>query len=161
MTKLFKLVFLATFVLVVNYLITLWSIVTNSKIIMLSREGTSAEACCHYLLTQIGLSIACFVLVIVGNPNILPIRHHNTTIRGDGELILDDLEQPRRDTLTKAERQNIQFLRGINFINILTSLIFFFLLWLWQDDTLIIVLTIPWAIVQGVFSFIVLFVVAR
>jgi len=32
------------------------------------------------------------------------------------------------------------------------------LLWLWIDDTLIIVLTIPWAIIQGLIGFLFLFI---
>lgn len=155
-TYFFKIGFLVTFLLAIYYIVALFFYLPNDSA---SYSKNSMElACYYYLLIQLFVSVALLVLVIVGNSQVLtgiPKQNRNHLRE---ELILDELEAPINDPLAAVKRTDIQFVRGLNFMNIVPTATLFFLLWLWRNDTLVIVLTLVWAIIQGLLGFIMMFV---
>jgi len=156
MTQLFKIGFFITFLLAIYYLGALFCYLPNDS--SMYSKTAMESACFIYLLGQLFLSVAFFILVIIGNPQILVGVEKRKKQVLQEDIILDESEAFIISPLERTQRQEVQFVRGINFVNIVPNIVLFFLLWLWIDDTLIIVLTIPWAIIQGLIGFLFLFI---
>lgn len=156
MTYLFKIGFLGTVLLAIYYLVALFLYLPNNS--DLHSKSSMEWACQYYLLGQLFLSVAFLILGIIGNPKILEGVPKRKKRMQEDDVILDELEAPAINPLEETERQDVQFVRGIHFVNIVPTMVLFFLLCLWQNDTLIIVLTIPWAIIQGIIGFLFMFV---
>ena len=156
MTNLFKIGFLGTFLLAIYYLGALFCYLPDDS--EMHSKSAMGEACYFYLLGQLFISVSFFVFVIIGNPqNLTGVGKRKKRLLEE-DVILDALEEPAVNPLEGTQRQDVQFVRGINFMNIAPTLVLFFLLCLWTDDLLIIVLTIPWAIIQGIIGFLFMFV---
>jgi hypothetical protein len=156
MTNIFRIGFFGTFLLAIYYLVALFCYLPDDS--TMHSKSAMEGACFSYLLGQSFISIAFFVLVVIGNPQNLTGVGKRKKNRLEEDVILDDLEESTVDPLEVTQKQEVQFVRGINFMNIAPTLVLFFLLWFWTNDLLIIVLTIPWAIIQGLISFLFMFV---
>lgn len=158
MNYLFKIGFLSTFLLAIYYLGALFCYLPSDSGM---QNGSSIEwACYYYLLGQSFISLAFFILVIIDNPKILVGISKRKKQQWEEDEILDELEILAKNPLEATEKQEIQFVRGIHFVNIVPNIVLLFLLWLWRGDPLVIVLAIPLAIIQGIIGFLFMFVKA-
>lgn len=156
MKYLFKIGFLSTFLLAIYYLGALFYYLPNDS--SMHSKSSMSWACYYYLLGQLFISIALFILVIIDNPKILvgiPKRKKHTL---EEDVILDALEEPAVNPLEATQKQDIQFVRGIHFLNIVPNIVLLFLLLLWKGDMLIVVLAVPLSIIQGIMGFLFMFV---
>ena len=156
MNYLFKIGFLGSLLLAIYYLGALFCYLPDDS--EMHSKSAMEAACYFYLLGQLFISISFFVLVIIGNPQHLTGVGQRKKRLLEEDVILDELEESTVNPLEGTQKQDVQFVRGINFINIAPTFVLFFLLWYWTDDLLIIVLTIPWAIIQGLIGFLLMFV---
>lgn len=156
MRHLFKIGFLSTFLLAIYYLGALFCYLPNDSDI--HSKSSMTWACYYYLLGQSFISITFFILVIIDNPKFLVGISKPKKQLLENDIILDELEVPAVNPLEATQKQDIQFVRGIHFVNIVPNIVLLFLLCLWRDNTLIIVLAIPWAIIQGIVGFLFMFV---
>jgi hypothetical protein len=158
MNYLFKIGFLNTFLLAIYYLGALFCYLPSDS--GMHNKSSMEWACYYYLLGQSFISLTFFILVIIDNPKILVGIPKRKKQKWEEDVILDELEIPASNLLEATEKQDIQFVRGIHFLNIVPNIVLLFLLCLWRDDLLIIVLAIPLAIIQGMIGFLFMFVKA-